>query len=538
MNRIKTTFAKLLAAALAMAASPAIAASLTVGIASEPSSVDPHYHNLGPNNSATRNIYDRLIHMDARMRLQPALAVSWTPIDDTTWEVKLREGVKFHDGTDFNADDVIFTFDRIPHVPNSPSSFTRFAKTVKSIEAVDDHTLRITTDGSQPLTPNNLAQVAIVSKETIEDYYAANPGIAEDVLSIDSSHFNSGELAVGTGPYKLSSWKPGEAMMLEANADYWAGAPTFASVEVRPLKNDAARLAALQSGDVDIIDAVPTADLERIEADDAFTVYSQPANLAIYLHLDSDREYTPNITAKDGSQIKNPLRDVRVREAISKAINRPGIVARIMDGAAAPASQMLPAGFSGVSDNLKPMEYDVEGAKALLAEAGYGDGFKMVINAPNDRYVNDEQIAQAIAQLLARIGIEMSVQTEPKATYFKNASALNYSLMLLGWGSSTGEQGSTFMSLLHSHDKDAGMGTSNRGRFSDPEVDALLQDAMSDVDEASRSAKIAKVADRAIGEQFGIIPVHYQMNFWAGRDGVVYTPRADNYTVIAEISGG
>ncbi len=523
-------------AGLMLSALPALAADLTVGIASEPSSVDPHYHNLGPNNSAARNIYDRLINMDAHMQLQPGLALSWKAVDDTTWEVKLREGVKFHDGTDFNAHDVIFTFDRIPHVPNSPSSFAKFSKTIESIEAVDDYTLRITTKGRQPLTPNNLAQVAIVSKETVEEYYAAHSDIAEDVLSIDSSHFNSGALAVGTGPYTLTSWKPGESMMLSANAGYWGGAPGFGTVEVRPLKNDAARLAALMSGDVDMIDAVPTADLKNVEADAELNLFSQPSNLAIYLHLDSDREVSPNITAKDGSEIANPLRDVRVREAISRAINREGIVARIMDGAASPASQMLPAGFSGVSDKLAPMPYDVAGAKALLAEAGYGDGFRMVINAPNDRYVNDEQIAQAIAQLLARVGIEMSVQTEPKATYFKNASALKYSLMLLGWGSSTGEQGSTLMSLLHSYDKEAGQGTSNRGRFSDAQVDALLEDAMSDVDEASRSGKIAQAAERGIGELFGVIPVHYQMNFWAARDGVSYTPRADNYTVLSEIT--
>lgn len=522
--------------ALMLTSTAAFAADLTVGISSEPSSVDPHYHNLGPNNSSARNIFDRLIHMDAQMQLRPGLAESWKATDDTTWEVKLRKGVKFHDGTPFTAADVVFTYKRIPHVPNSPSAFTKFGKTFASIEAVDDYTLRIKTKGRQPLTPNNLAQVSIISKETVEDYYAANPSIAKDVLSIDSSHFNSGKLAVGTGPYTLTSWKPGEAMKLAANASYWGGAPAYGDVEIRPLKNDAARLAALQSGDVDIINAVPTADLENVKADKKFSLFKQPSNLAIYLHMDSHRDTTPGITAKDGSPIKNPLKDVRVRKAISMAINRKGIVDRIMDGAAEPASQMLPQGFSGVSANLKPTVYDPKGAAKLMAEAGYPDGFKMTIQGPNDRYVNDEQVAQTIAQLLSRTGIEMSVKTEPKATYFKNASALKYSFMLLGWGSSTGEQGSTIMSLLHSYDKKASHGTSNRGRFSDPQMDALLEDAMGDVNEASRSKKIAKAAERAIGELYGVIPVHYQMNFWAAKKGVSYTPRADNYTVISEIT--
>ena len=522
---------------LTLATATAQAKELTIGIASEPSSVDPHYHNLGPNNSSARNIYDRLINMDGKMQLTPALALSWEAVDDTTWELKLRKGVTFHDNTPFTADDVVFTFDRIPHVPNSPSAFTKFSKTFESIKIVDDYTLKIVTKGRQPLTPNNLAQVSIISKETVESYYKANPGIAKDALSVDSSHFNSGKLAVGTGPYKLVSWKPGEPMTLQANQAYWGGAPTFDKVIVRPLKNDAARLAALQSGDIDMIDGVPTADLERITKNDKYSLFKTPSYYAIYLHMDSNREDTPNITAKDGSKIKNPLLDVRVRQAISKAINREGIVSKIMDGAASPASQMIPEGFAGVSSKLKAVAYDVAGAKKLLAEAGYADGFKMVINAPNDRYVNDEQIAQVIAQLLSRIGIEMSVQTEPKATYFKNCSALKYSFMMLGWGSSTGEQGSTLMSLIHTYAKERGMGTSNRGRFSDPAIDTLLEDAMSDVDEGSRSAKIAKVAEMAIGEQYAIIPVHYQMNFWAARTGVTYTPRADNYTIIAEISG-
>ncbi len=525
-----------IALCLTLTAATAQAKDLTIGVASEPSSVDPHYHNLGPNNSAARNIYDRLINMDAKMQLTPALALSWKALDDTTWEIKLRKGVTFHDGTPFTAEDVVFTFDRIPHVPNSPSAFTKFSKTFASITAVDDYTLKIVTKGRQPLTPNNLAQVSIISKETVEEYYKANPGISKDALSIDSSHFNSGKLSVGTGPYKLVSWKPGEPMVLQTSESYWGDAPTFENVTVRPLKNDAARLAALQSGDVDMIDGVPTADLDRVAKDDKYSLFKTPSYYAIYLHMDSNREDTPNITAKDGSKIKNPLLDVRVRQAISKAINREGIVKKIMDGAASPASQMIPEGFSGVSAKLKPVAYDVEGAKKLLAEAGYADGFKMVVNAPNDRYVNDEQIAQVIAQLLSRIGIEMSVQTEPKATYFKNASALKYSFMMLGWGSSTGEQGSTLMSLVHTYAKERGLGTSNRGRFSNAELDALLEDAMSDVDEASRSAKIAKAAEMAIGEQFAIIPIHYQMNFWAARKGINYTPRADNYTIIAEIS--
>jgi peptide/nickel transport system substrate-binding protein len=208
-----------------------------------------------------------------------------------------------------------------------------------------------------------------------------------------------------------------------------------------------------------------------------------------------------------------------------------------MDGAAKPAGQMLDVGFAGASDNMPAMSYDAAGAKALLAEAGLPDGFSITLQTPNDRYVNDERIALAIAQNLSQIGIATQVQAEPRATYFGNASKLEYSVMLLGWGSSTGEQGSSLESLMHTYNKDAGAGGSNRGRFSDPTFDEMIDTAMATLDETKRNALVAAAAEYGIGQRFGIIPVHFQKNFWAGRKGVEFTPRADNYTVASEISG-
>ena len=516
---------------------PLHAETLTIALAASNSSLDPHFHNIGTNNATMRNIYDRLIHMDADMRLQPALAVSWTPVDDLTWDIVLRDGVTFHDGTSFGPEDVIFTVGRIPQVPNSPSAFTKFVGTIAGIEVIGANTLRITTNAPTPLLPNDLAQVSILSKATTEAYFAAHPGIAETAELVDSSHYNSGGLAIGTGPYKLAEWAPDSPLVLTVNVDYWGAAPAFSDVVFRPIQNDAARLAALQSGDVDLIDGLPTGDIARIQADSNFAVFEAASNLAVYLHLDSDRETSPFVTAKDGSAIANPLRDVNVRKAISMAINRAGIASAIMDGAAKPAGQMLDQGFAGASDNMPPMVYDAAGAKALLAEAGYPDGFALTLQTPNDRYVNDEKVALAIAQNLTQMGIATQVTAEPRATYFGNASKLEYSFMLLGWGSSTGEQGSSLESLMHTYNKDAGKGGSNRGRFSDPKFDEMIDTAMSTLDETERNGLVAAAAEYGIGEQFGIIPVHFQSNFWASRAGIKLAPRADNYTIASEVSG-
>ncbi|MDQ2067941.1 ABC transporter substrate-binding protein [Xinfangfangia sp. CPCC 101601] len=518
--------------AVALSASPLAADTLRVGLAAGPSSLDPHFHNIATNNAMMRNVFDRLVHMDANMRLVPALAESWTPIDETTWEIKLRAGVTFHDGTDFEASDVIYSVERIPSVPNSPSAFTKFVKSIEAIEVVDDLTLRIKTSGPVPLLASDLAQFSIVSKQSAEAYLAANPSAAASITEIDSAAFNSGALAIGTGPFSVTKWAPEETLHLARNDAYWGDKPHFEAAELRPIQNDAARLAALQSGDVDLIDALPTSDAGKIREDAKFTVFEKPSNLAIYLHMDTERDDTPFVTANDGSKIQNPLKDVRVREALSLAINREGIARAIMDGAAKPAGQLLDVGFAGASENLPAPAYDANRAKELLTEAGFPEGFKITLQTSNDRYVNDEKVALAIAQNLTRIGITTAVQAETKATYFGNASKQAYSFMLLGWGSSTGEQGSSLEALLHSYDEENASGSANRGRFSDAKFDGMITEAMQTLDEAERNAKAAAAAEYGIGEQHGLIPIHFQNNLWAARKGITFEPRADAYTII------
>ena len=255
------------------------------------------------------------------------------------------------------------------------------------------------------------------------------------------------------------------------------------------------------------------------------------SNRVIYLHLDSNREQPPFVTDKAGKPLaKNPMKDVRVRRAMSRAINRPAIVDRIMSGAAIPAGQLLPEGFFGVSPNLKPDPFDPAGARKLLAEAGYPDGFRVTLHSPNDRYVNDEQIAQAVAQMLTQAGIDTRVEAMPSATFFTRATKLEFSLMLVGWGSGTGETSSPLRSLLATYDRDKGTGAANRGRYSNPKMDALVAQALVTVDDQKRAKLLAEACEVSMND-VGIIPLHYQVSFWGMRKGLTYVPRADEYTL-------
>ena len=339
----------LAAATAALMSASAAAETIRIGLASEPSSMDPHYHNLSPNNAFGRHVFDHLIGQDEKQRLVPALAVSWKPINDTTWELKLRKGVKFHDGSPFTADDVLFTAERAQNVPNSPSSFGLYLKG-KTFKKVDDYTVHVTTAKPYPLMANDLATIAVISDEngkgaTTEDY-------------------NTGKAMIGTGPYKFVEWVKGDRIVLEANPDYWGGKPQWDRVEFKPISSGPARVAALLAGDVDVIDVVPTVDIRKLKKNKDVVLSSGVSNRIIYLHMDQQRDKTPFVTAKDGSPLdKNPLKDVRVRRAISKAINRPAIVDRIMEGAAIPAGQLLPEGFFGVHPNLPPEKYDPAGCR-------------------------------------------------------------------------------------------------------------------------------------------------------------------------------
>ncbi len=507
-------------AALCAAPAPAAAADISIGLGADVTSIDPHFHNLTPNNNIAEHIFETLVTKDARSKLKPALAESWRTVDDLTWEFKLRKGVKFHDGSEFTAQDVVFTLERVPNVPNSPSSFATYSKQITEKIVVDPYTIRFKTATPYPLMATDLSTIFIVSSRAAKGATTAD--------------FNSGKAAIGTGPFKFARYAKGDRVELARNDAYWGAKPAWSKATLRIIASDPSRVAALLAGDVQAIENVPTSDIARIAKSSDLTLYRTVSHRVMYLHMDSNREQTPFVTDKAGKPLeKNPLKDVRVRRAISKAINRQALVERVMEGASVTTGQLLPEGLFGYTASLKPEAYDVAGAKKLLADAGYPDGFSITLHAPNNRYVNDEQIAQAIAQLLTRAGITTKVDAMPSSVFFSRGSKLEFSLLLAGWGSDTAEASSPLKALLATFSKEKGMGAANRGRYSNAKMDQTLTQALATVDDAKRERLLQQATEIAVGD-LGIIPLYHQHNLWATRKGVSYAPRTDERTLAHE----
>ncbi|MBL8831902.1 MAG: ABC transporter substrate-binding protein [Rhodospirillales bacterium] len=523
MTRISPRLATAMVALVLGCAAPAVQAqNLTIAVGGNITSMDPHFHNLGPNNNIAQYFFDRLVHFDHQQRPIPGLAESWRAIDDKTWEFKLRKGVKFHDGSDFDAQDVLATFKRTPWVPNSPSSFTAMVRGV-DVTVVDPHTLIFKTAAPRPLLPLDMAIVNIVNRKNVE---------------APTAEFNAGRAMLGTGPFKFKEFVPGDRVAMERNDAYWGTKSPWSTVTTRIVTNSSARTAALLSGDVQIIDQVQTADIPRLRQNANLRIESVTSNRLIYLHLDHNRDVTPFAFDKASGQplAKNPLKDLRVRQALSKAINRQAIAERVFDGQAIPAGGLLPDGFFGASPKLKPDALDAAAAQNLLRAAGFPNGFKLTIHGPNDRYPEDDKVLQAIGPMFTRVGIETAVQPMPWSTYVAQAGAPNYSfsVMLVGWGSDTGETSSPIRALLATPNRDLGYGASNRGRYSNPKVDELLGKALQTVDTGAREKLLYEASEIGVGD-LGLIPLYYQVNLWAMRSNVTYQARSDEYTLAHQV---
>lgn len=494
------------------------ARDISIGLQAAITSMDPHYHNVGPNNAMLRHVFETLVKTDDNQKFTPGLALSWRAINDLTWEFKLRQNVRWHDGSPFTAEDVSFTLKRVPNVPNSPSSFATFTRAIVDIKIINPHTIQFSTATPHVLLPSDLSTVMIVSKK-----------IGEKATTED---YNAGRAAIGTGAYKFQEYSPNQRVVLKANYGYWGGEEPWDVVTFKMLTNPAARVAALLSGDVQMIETVPTADIAKLSKDPKYNIVDKISNRVIYVHLNQSTEKSPPfVFAKDGKQLdKNPFRDVRVRRALSMAINRDAIVSRVMEGKAQSAAQLLPTIFYGTSKKLTPMKFDAEGARKLLAEAGYPNGFSMTIHGPNNRYINDANIAQALAQMVSRIGIDVKVETMPSAVYFTRATKLEFGYMLLGWGTESGEQGSAMRSLLATFDAAKGMGVTNRGRYTNPAFDKLLTEALVTMDDKKREVAIIRAAEMVM-DDVGLIPLHYEVSTWAAAKGLKYTARTDQYTL-------
>lgn len=507
----------LLAASL-MAAS-ALAADLKIGLAADVSSLDPHYLNIAPNISLASHLFDTLVLVDANGKLIAGLATSWRAVDDTTWEFKLRRGVKFHDGSEMTADDVLFSLDRPATLTASPGPFTSYTRQIVARKALDPYTVQLKTATPYGPLPLDMSSIFIVSKK------AAQNASTED--------FNSGRALVGTGPFKFVSFARGDRVELARNDQYWGTKPAWDKVTFRIISASAPRLAALLAGDVDLIETVPTADLAKLKTNPKFTLEQKTSWRTIFWHLDQQQHASPFVTDRAGKPLeKNPLADVRVRQAISKAIDRRAMAARTMEGLAVPASNIVAPGIFGYNAALPVENYDPEGAKKLLAEAGYPQGFGLTLHGPNNRYINDERVVQTVAQFLTRIGIQTKVQTLPLSVYFSKARAGEFSMALLGWGTLAGDFG--LRTLVGTRNPDTGWGSWNWGHYSNPKVDELVRSALSSVDESKREAFAKDAAALALGEK-AVIPLHHQYASWAMRRGLVYPGRVDEFTFAHQV---
>jgi peptide/nickel transport system substrate-binding protein len=519
-------------AALAM---PVAAQDLRIAVASEVTSIDPHFHNVGPNNALRKHIFEGLLGNDENQKLKPELAQSWRAVDDKTWEFKLRPNVKFSNGMDFAAKDVIYTLCRIPTVENSPSSFTVFTRGIESIETPDPLTLIFKTTSAQPLLPNNMAAIGILSSqlnggENVVHKASGCENLGTPPKSVD---FNEPAKAVGTGPYKLQNYTRGTHVVLDRNDGYWGEKAHWGKVTWRPFTSAGPRVAALLAGDVDLIENPPIQDFDKIKGA-GFQIAQALSNRIIYLHMDQFQDpnwKTPGVKGTDG---KNPFLDKRVREAVSKAINRQAIVERIMGGVAQAAGELLPYPLFGASQDMKPVAFDPDGAKKLLAEAGYPNGFEVTLGTPNDRYINDGQIAQAAAQMLTRVGIKTNVDAMTASTFFSRRNKYEFSLYLAGWGADTGEMSNSLVALVATPDPKTGLGHTNRGRYSNPQLDELIKEAQRTVDDKKRE-EILKRASKLAMSDFPIIPLHFEITPWAFKKGLSYNARVDQYTLATEV---
>jgi peptide/nickel transport system substrate-binding protein len=491
-----------LAAAMLAAGAVAQAVTLRVSDQGDVQSMDPHSLNESLQLSFTGNVYEPLIERGKDMGLAPALATQWTQQSPTVWRFALRPNVKFHDGTPFTADDVLFTFKR---AAGEGSDMKGYTNPVKDVRKVNDLTVDIETTAPYPILPDTLTRLQIMSKKWCEDNKAQTPVDRRKGIENTASF-----KANGTGPFRLKERQPSVRTVLVKNFGWWGKVEgNLDEVVFTPIGNDATRVAALLSGETDLMEPVPLQDVERIKAA-GFTVLQGPELRTIFLGMDQKRDELLSSSVKG----KNPFKDVRVRRAFYEAIDEETIKNRVMRGAAAPTALMVGAAVRGFqADMNKRLPYDPEGAKKLLAEAGYPNGFEVGMNCPNDRYVNDAAICQAVAANLARIGVKVNLQTETKVSYFPKILRRDTSFYLLGWTPSTVDSHDTLQAIMATPN-DKGQGQFNLGSYSNPKFDELTLKIQSETDQKKRSDMIRE-AFKIHQDDVGHIPLHQQALAWA-----------------------
>ena len=516
--------------------SVAQAQSLTMALAAEPTAADPHYHKMTANDAFSAHVYDSLVGRNANMELVPALATSWKNLDELTWEFKLRPGVKFSNGSPFTAKDVLFTICRtLNNETNVSQSYMDTTKRITELKTPDDLTVIIKTAEPLPLMPAEMARNLPIIWSGIVPHgklqFAPKTGCGVTGPWPTVTDFNTGKMAIGTGPFLLKSYVKGTGIQLERNESYWGEKSHWKTVKMVPVASAGPRLTGLLSGDYDVIENPAARDLTRVKESDKFGFVATPSTRLVFLQPDIGRNPSPFVKSPDG---KNPLQDLRVRQAMNMAIDRKAIVQRIMDGLATPAFQYMPDGMFGALPKASEIKYDPVAAKKLLADAGYPNGFELTLSSTNDRYVNDSQVAQAVAQYFTRIGIKTNVDAMTASIYFPKRAKREFSLSMGGWPSESGEASALFQLWVATLDSPKGLGTSNYGAFSNPEFDEVYLPAANTVDAAKRKKGLEESTQIAL-DNVPLIPLHFESSIWAFRKGLTYEGRRDQYTLATSV---
>lgn len=472
-----------------------------------PRMMNPHGDDSDAGLQYFANFFDGLLERKGPDGiLSPALAVKWERVDALNWKFWLRQGVKFHNGNPFTAEDVKFTFERLSD-PNV-SEMVNTGKSIDSITIHDDYTLTIKTKEPVPWFVNNLHQIFIMDKE---DTTTRDPG---DVMV----------RPIGTGAYKFVEWVKGSYVKMAANEDYWEGAPAIKNVEIRPISESSTRFAALVSGQVGMLTGVPVELYDQISKNPQLEIVSKPARRAIFLALSN----APG----------TPMADIRVRQAIYMAIDEGEIIAKVMRGLASPAAQIPDPPTIGYNPELKRLAYDPQKAKELLKAAGYENGFAITVTGPNDRYIQDAKIAEAVAKYLAKVGIQATLDVKPKSIFFPEVNEGVLQFYLIGWFDGTFDMGRTYAKLAHTRDRERGFGELNGASYSDPEIDALIESTAVMLDYNEREKALQELNRMAMVDKIVWIPLHYQMDVYAVRkdSNINFQPRPDRWMIYKELS--
>ncbi|MFT4193481.1 ABC transporter substrate-binding protein [Ottowia sp.] len=516
----RTSFVRgALALAVLAAAGLSQAATLRIAGANDILTFDPHAQNHQTTLAYQQMVYEGLVRYNEKYEVEPALATKWTFVTPTQLRFELRKGVKFHDGAPFTADDVVFSINR---VMTPPSNMTSAAQSVKEVRKIDDFTVDLILKGPSPVVLRELTEARIMNKAWAEKNNAAK---AQDYKSKEESF--AARNTNGTGPFILEAWQPDTKTTLKKNPNWWDKPKgNIDNLVFTPIKSAATRSAALISGQVDVVVDPPVQDLERIKRDPNIKVIEGAENRTIFFGFDQHRDELPGSNVKG----KNPLKDKRVRQALYQAVDMAAIERSVMRGLGKPTGTMVAPMVNGWTKELgaRAAKYDVEGAKKLLADAGYPQGFELTLDCPNDRYLNDEAICQAVTAMWTRIGVKTRLQTNPMSIHSAKIQKFEVSAYLLGWGVATFDALYSLDSLISTVDPKGGAaGNFNCGRMSDPKVDGLIEQIKTEMDARKRDAMIHE-ALQTVKDNYNYLPLHDQIRPWAMRKGVTTVHRADD----------